>query len=473
MRRSLAIVVASVALIAAHPASAAGPRTLPPQPEVYWLALGDSYSSGEGLMHNDFASNPPGKVCERATGNSTDTDELPSRAYSRVAYDQLNDPRFGYRLLACTGAVTQDIPGQYAEWAAPSDARPGLITISIGGNNIDFSGIIKHCTGTNFGDGEVEVLRPRCAATEEELRTRVDNLVVPNGVAHDGGPTLYDLYVQMATTMTGSNGHIVVAGYPRIFEDPDSWSGWRRRTEGGRCNRFHPDDARMLNRVSDHLNTTIAGLVSTLNGLPADQRNGVTFHYVDVAALYSGHSLCGDGEGWLNGFALGLRGEREGMRPRYERSFHPNQTGHDATGAAFAPVIAGFDWSQLGAPVTTTTTTTSVPITTGLSDCQALVGAVTPIISDPAINPSIDEMMQALGPGVPEDSPLRLAYGRLGEALGSLAPQDPAIAAAVDAYELSVNEFVATGVMSEDIIARMEDAFTQLGALCPDPIWEV
>ena len=63
--------------------------------------------------------------------------------------------------------------------------------------------------------------------------------------------------------------------------------------------------------------------------------------------MYTGHSLCGPGDGWLNGLAAGGRGEREDGHIRVERSYHPNQTGHDSSGAASAPVVGAIDWSNL------------------------------------------------------------------------------------------------------------------------------
>ena len=66
---------------------------------------------------------------------------------------------------------------------------------------------------------------------------------------------------------------------------------------------------------------------------------GVNFHWVDVSKIYenddSRHGLC-TGEPWINGLTLGILGPDSGAVPvRWQRSFHPNQKGHDAVGRSW------------------------------------------------------------------------------------------------------------------------------------------
>jgi len=59
------------------------------------------------------------------------------------------------------------------------------------------------------------------------------------------------------------------------------------------------------------------------------------------------HGLC-TGEPWLNGLTFGADGPDAGLLGfRVFRSFHPNQLGYDATGAAVADVVRGLNWSTL------------------------------------------------------------------------------------------------------------------------------
>ena len=91
-----------------------------PPDDLVWLALGDSYSSGEGLRYVDQQANPPGKNCERANGRTSVNNGNGSRAYAKVAYDELrgNWSDSHFELLACTGAVAADISSQVEEWQA-------------------------------------------------------------------------------------------------------------------------------------------------------------------------------------------------------------------------------------------------------------------------------------------------------------------------------------------------------------------
>ena len=59
--------------------------------------------------------------------------------------------------------------------------------------------------------------------------------------------------------------------------------------------------------------------------------------------------LC-TGSPWLNGLTIGTRGPDDGPVPiRAYRSFHPNQFGHNATGAALARRVRTLDWTRLEA----------------------------------------------------------------------------------------------------------------------------
>src|SRR5215212_4227350 len=124
----IALAVAGVAL--APPASAAeAPRPL--------AGLGDSYSSGE--------ANPPFDPAAPGCDRSAD-------AWPLLAAAMLGRPATN---LACSGAQTKDVVQPYKNQPAQVDAlaalrpRPGVVTITIGGNDAGFSTVTGACVLTD------------------------------------------------------------------------------------------------------------------------------------------------------------------------------------------------------------------------------------------------------------------------------------------------------------------------------------
>lgn len=352
-------VIAAIALAAVVAAAGSTQRSVEPTfafadpPDITWWALGDSYSSGEGLRYNDAAANPPDSNCERATGSSSAG--TPSRAYSVVAKDQLSGVS-DFRLVACTGAVTNQWREQ---WAEVTQQRADLVTMSFGGNNVGFSDVVMGCIGASAGgllnfvgiSPIAWAFNPSlgCRESESELRSRVDMLVGHGPdphTAYDNSQTLPDMYAEIATEAVNPGGHVIVLGYPNLVEESGRWS-WRLAA-GNRCHRIRRADATMLRSVVGYLNQQVALAVQRAN----DNPQGVSFHFLDVSKIYESdtsgrHGLC-TGDPWINGLTVGLIGPDAGAVPiRAYRSFHPTQSGHDQTGSAVAAMIRELDWGRL------------------------------------------------------------------------------------------------------------------------------
>ncbi len=324
-------------------------------PDLTWLALGDSYSSGEGLPYPDVPANPPGRTCERATGRSTVG--VPSRAYAVVARDDLDldasDVDFVF--VACTGDISDQWAARWNEGLG--SARADLVTMSYGGNNIGFADVVLDCVGISaeggfnamLGGSVAWALNPAlgCNTSEDELRRRIDVLTGnADGALAKGDLDLPRLYEQIATQAVHPGGHVVVTGYPNIVEESGRWT-WRLLS-GNRCHRIRRADTSMFRSVAGYLNRQIALAVADADG----RYNDVRFHWVDTSQVYENdatgrHGLC-TGSPWLNGLTAGTEGAHSGaVWGRIFRSFHPKQEGHDALGHAVADVVRNLDWSDL------------------------------------------------------------------------------------------------------------------------------
>ena len=99
-------------------------------PQGYYVALGDSYSSGEGLT--PYPTSPTG--CSQ----------------SPLAYPELVQRTLRFTKLffeACPGATTAQVESQVAHVSPAVWKRTRLVTITAGGNDLPFFGLITACTG--------------------------------------------------------------------------------------------------------------------------------------------------------------------------------------------------------------------------------------------------------------------------------------------------------------------------------------
>ena len=244
------------------------------------VALGDSYSSGEGAP--PFLKDRESAGCHRS-----------AYAWPFVMARQLSWP--DPQLLACSGATSEEMlhgnpadhqPNQLAELAG---SNPDVVTLTIGGNDLGFKSILERCLvpgdrcDRHYTSGGPDRLEISLANLEARL------------------PAVYG-------TIRGAapRARLVVAGYPRLFPlDPRSKSC---TTLGG----ISRPEQLYLNEKQRHLNAAIERAA-----------NAAGAAYVDVTDAVAGHEVACGGERWINGLHAPLH---------LEYSFHPNKRGHEHIG---------------------------------------------------------------------------------------------------------------------------------------------
>jgi lysophospholipase L1-like esterase len=239
------------------------------------VAMGDSYSSGEGREPYDTGTAGGGDTCHR---NAT--------AWPRVL--AASDPSIGTLThIACSGATAAAITGSFKHESAQIKQlkavrpTPDVVTISLGGNDVGFASLLKQCYLADcWRLGGI---------------TKAQNLIkntLPGVLA--------SVYAKVRAAAPGASVYAV--GYPRIFpvlQDETTHCGWLTSTERIK-----------VNLLGDLLNTTEAATA---------QQAGVT--YVPTLDALAGHELC-----TLNSWMAPVTSRV----PTHQEEGHPTPRGHEA-----------------------------------------------------------------------------------------------------------------------------------------------
>lgn len=259
---------------------------------VNYVALGDSYSSGEGVEPFESGTAEPGAdECHRST-----------HAYSRsltgfASLSALNMGSSGF--AACSGATTEAITTPVANNEPAQIDRitedTKLVTMSIGGNDMDFANFAYQCIVTDCSG----VAKPNAIA-------KIANNVIPNVRAMLAS-------MQSHLDDIGNNGaQILVVGYPQVLP----------QTVGGLnidCLWLNgQQEANAIRDVTTHLNTAIKNEVDDA---------GSNFHFVSATEAnspFAGHELCTPYSGTDPSYFI-YPVITPAEKQRY--SFHPNASG--------------------------------------------------------------------------------------------------------------------------------------------------
>jgi len=248
---SAAVIVSSAALaLAASPAAHAAST-------ARYVALGDSYSSGLGA--GNYIS-------------SSGSCHLSNDAYPEQWSDD-NSPA-SFVSVACSGATTADVIGSQVSALSASTT---LASITIGGNDAGFAGVMATCVLESTSSCLNAVSAAEAFITSQ-LRARLDTT--------------------LQTIRTDApSAKIVVLGYPDLYD----------LSKSSTCTGLSTSDRTALNGGADALDGALA---------TAAAANGDTF--ADVRGQFAQHEICDSGS-WLNSvdiFAI-------------SSSYHPNASGQE------------------------------------------------------------------------------------------------------------------------------------------------
>ncbi|MDQ4145287.1 MAG: SGNH/GDSL hydrolase family protein [Actinomycetota bacterium] len=312
------------------------PGATPISPNSFkYVALGDSFSAGEGVA--PFFE--PWNRCHRSQKAAYPLFvELPG-LYGSSIYDlhRAKTPGIQWGFQACSGATTDNVMHR-GKWGdplpqlrldrradrgnlndLPVDSGTDLVTITIGGNNVHFNDVLRFCVFSNDCTTELYQGRPLAQYAREQR----DAL----------SPQLDAVYSRIRAQ--AKKARIVVMGYPHLLPASPQEQNCGKLAQRSYFRRqglryvvrsigFSQREQNYLRQATSELNQLIAARVS---------KNG-TARFVPVDGLFAGHEVCGGKGEWVNGVSLSITSL--GVN---DQSFHPNESGQHAYAAAVNLVL--------------------------------------------------------------------------------------------------------------------------------------
>ena len=272
---------------------------------IKYIALGDSYSSGEGAGSYEKGTNIKGvNQCHRSSKAWSTATPGGDPNSSVPGFPGVNVERQSF---ACSGAVIDNVISE-GQWEAPdhipqithpevanleSSPENNMISITIGGNDIGFGPIIEFCYQTK--DCTDEIFDSFSNRTVRQFVEDSLNLL-PN--------RLISTYLNIKEK--SNNTPIFVLGYPIIFTpfNLDCKEEW---------------GLTQLERI-------LFGYLGTrLNNVIREAASSAGVHFVDVEAAFSGHESC-QSDSYIKGINV--------LDFDSQETFHPNLSGQAAYATA-------------------------------------------------------------------------------------------------------------------------------------------
>lgn len=319
-------------------------------PTTNYVAMGDSYSSGQGLPlfdpDSDYNYDGMTDACHRSgtSGQQEAYSQLvtlpgQSQPIARQVQADLAGPAT-YNFIACSGifttAITQQSAGNHTMTNVPWDqVYPGanealqadsgwlnssttLVTLTVGGDDARFASVLKACIATtsDCADSNYYMTYTQNGQVDPEPLYEYEPQVISTLFYH-----LQETYQAIASA--APNAEIIVLGYPRLFPND---------TNSGTCLvgygiSLGGDVTSMLNGFGDQLNQEIGQAVAS------EAMQGVNIHFIDpnnpgpgdTTGGFVGHEICSTAP-YLNGLTAPSSSGSGSSTPGVG-SFHPNANG--------------------------------------------------------------------------------------------------------------------------------------------------
>jgi lysophospholipase L1-like esterase len=224
-------------------------------PTVHYVALGDSYAAGLGAGQYISSSGS----CERSTHGYPEL-------WAVTHITQLAS----FTFAACNGAATTDVINSQLSALSASTT---LVSVTVGGNDVGFSGIIETCVLESTSD---------CLSAIAQGENFASNHL----------PTLLDTMLA-DIRKDAPSARIVIAGYPEFYDLTVS-----------SCPGLSIEDQAGLDEGAAVLDSVLAAAAKSNHDV-----------YASVIGPFTGHELC-DSRSWMQAVTTPL-----------DASYHPTAAG--------------------------------------------------------------------------------------------------------------------------------------------------
>ncbi|MBQ1018859.1 SGNH/GDSL hydrolase family protein [Micromonospora sp. D93] len=323
-------------------------QPLPRKPQHFVVALGDSFSSGEGSGDYTRVSDQYGdddelqrNSCRRSPNAWSQQAVIPGAPANIASLAASFNPAIDAQFVACSGARVhnvlspdllpepswhdRDVAGQYGEISqidqGSLNGNTTAVMFSIGGNDARFTKVANSCaSGTD------------CSAADYRMEGDADPLRVTQQRLITGEVKQALQEVVKQVRIRAPKARIFVMGYPHLFE-PNCEMGV---VLPGITVGFSWDETIFLNEMSDMLAN---------EALPSDAANRV--HGMDARGMFAGHTFCGS-DYYLNGPKAGDVTENDDGDPHQllsMESFHPNKDGNLAYARVLNDYMALYNYT--------------------------------------------------------------------------------------------------------------------------------
>ncbi|GIJ19515.1 SGNH/GDSL hydrolase family protein [Micromonospora lutea] len=322
-------------------------QPLPRKPRHFVVALGDSFSSGEGTGDYTRVSDQYGdegattrNSCRRSSHAWSQRAVIPGASSNIATLSEQHHPDIDAQFVACSGARTHNVmspsmvsngqwkgrtaEGQYGEISQIDQGsltpNTTAVMLSIGGNDARFTKVATSCaTGIDCSAPDY-----RMEGDSKPLRQAQEELI--QGEVKQG---IQEVVRQIR--VRAPNARIFVMGYPHLFETNCEYGAVLPGITVG----FSWDETIFLNQMSDWLVT---------QALPSDAANRI--HGMDARSTFAGHAICGR-DFYLNGVVAGdLFADDDGDPKQLlsMESFHPNRPGNLAYASILNDYMALYNY---------------------------------------------------------------------------------------------------------------------------------
>ena len=308
-----------------------------------YIALGDSYSSGEGVPPFIWPTDTSIDTCHRSYGAYPEQLDNPAVTSTSVEF------------WACSGAQIRNfydsVAGELPQLQDLNGPQPTLVTLGVGGNDIGFARIVRTCTDVSvpfFGQQNPDY-HPNCGTfLDQPGQLQPDNLI--NGLIWGNYNAQDNTYYSLGRLYADVNSRapiaqVYVVGYPNPLPLPYAVTGDCQAdvlTESGNTVGFGPyhvqftvhyGDVNWMEKIEARLNSTI-WLSATDAG----------FNFVDNSQTLAGHGVCGNQtDHWIHGVVV-----KSSAGTASAWSFHPEYRGQTAIAGAVSSAMAGPRYGDSG-----------------------------------------------------------------------------------------------------------------------------